>query len=899
MVQVQAEKATRPQSLAGIRVLDFTWVRAGPWGCRWLGTLGAEVIKIEWPQNPDMIRNPGLMSLPGIEPSLNSNYMFNDTNANKLGVTLNVRSEKGMGLLKRLIAASDVIVENYSSRVLQSWGLPFEELNKIKPGIIYVSQAGFGHTGRNHTYQTMGPVAQALSGMTYLSGLPGEQPSGWGWSYLDDTGGMYTAMGVLTALNHRNMTGQGQHVDLSQMIIGIPLNGAALLDLTVNGRSLRREGFPPGNRAHWPGTPLVHNYRGPIVAPHNAYRTKGGGYYDWCTIACFSDAEWRSLVQLMGSPEWALSERFATLRGRLEHQEELDQLIESWTQTVERYEIMERCQDAGVRSMPVQSNKDRVANDPQLRHRGMYTEMEHPLLGTHLFQNAPFKMSDSPAFNHRPAPMIGQHNRLVFEGLLGMSHEELVECYEDGTFWPSSMDRYPYVDESIQVGPLTPEEAAEVAMPRPVLGRDGSSGNGAAMADHGPLHGLRVLELSDEKAQWAGKLMADFGADVVKIEPPGGQSTRTVGPFYQDLPDRERSLYFWHYNTSKRGVTLDLETEDGRGLFRRLAEGADVILETFKPGYLPSLGLGYDDLKEDNPGLIMCSLTPFGQSGPWSNFVTSDLIQLSAGGQMGCCGYNEEDVEDPPPIAGGGGQAWHMGSHYAYIAMMAALNQRAVTGRGQYIDSAVHDACALTTEMHVLTYIYTGEEVRRNTGRHASSPTGFSQPKSQLRCSDGKYVNASLPPLRLTPVQVKTLAEWMDGYGMAGDLMDEKYQNPEVIRENGTYIHGLFVEFVGSLTQDEVYHGGQERGFTWGAIRAPDDLVDDGHLNDRGFWTPVEHPELGETFTYPGPAGIYNGSPWSISRRAPLIGEHNAEVLCGELGLTPAELSVLAESGVV
>ena len=134
-----------------------------------------------------------------------------------------------------------------------------------------------------------------------------------------------------------------------------------------------------------------------------------------------------------------------------------------------------------------------------------------------------------------------------------------------------------------------------------------------------------------------------------------------------------------------------------------------MILETFKPGYLPSLGLGYDDLKETNPGLIMCSLTPFGQSGPWSGFVTSDLIQLSAGGQMGCCGYNEEDVEDPPPIAGGGGQSWHMGSHYAYIAMMAALNQRAVTGRGQYIDSAVHDACALTTEMHVLTYIYTGE----------------------------------------------------------------------------------------------------------------------------------------------------------------------------------------------
>ena len=210
---------------------------------------------------------------------------------------------------------SDAIVENYSSRVLQGWGLPYEELAKINPGIIYVSQAGFGHTGRNHHYQTMGPVAQALSGLTHLSGLPGEEPAGWGWSYLDDTGGMYTAMAVLTALNHRNMTGSGQHVDLSQMMLGIPLNGSALLDATVNGRSLSREGFPPGNRAHWPGTPLLHNYRGPTVAPHNAYRTKGGGYYDWCAIACFSDEEWRRLVQLMGSPDWAADDRFSTSPG--------------------------------------------------------------------------------------------------------------------------------------------------------------------------------------------------------------------------------------------------------------------------------------------------------------------------------------------------------------------------------------------------------------------------------------------------------------------------------------------------------------------------------------------------------------------------------------------------------
>ncbi|PZC49767.1 MAG: Crotonobetainyl-CoA:carnitine CoA-transferase CaiB [Chloroflexi bacterium] len=898
MTQVQAETISKPKALAGIRVLDFTWVRAGPWGCRWLGTLGAEVIKIEWPQTPDMIRNPGIGTLKGVEPSLNSNYMFNDTNANKLGITLNLRSTKGLELVKRLIAVSDIVVENYSSRVLHDWGLPYEEMSRINPGIIYVSQAGFGHTGRNHHYQTMGPVAQALSGLTHLSGLPGEEPAGWGWSYLDDTGGMYTAMAALTALNHRNMTGMGQHVDLSQMMLGIPLNGSSLLDLTINNRSLSREGFPPGNRAHWPGTPLLNNYRGATVAPHNTYRTKGGGYYDWCTIACFSDQEWGNLVGLMGCPAWALDGKFAALSGRLQHQEELDMGIEGWTVTMERYELMERCQASGVRAMPVQSNKDRVENDPQLGHRGMYTELEHPILGRHKFQNAPFKLSESPALNHMPAPMIGQHNREVFEGLLGLSHEELTAGYEDGTFWPPSVDRYAYVEAIIQAGPLKPGEGQQLA-PASVSGaRQGSP----VSTEHGPLAGLRVLELSDEKGQWAGKLMADLDADLIKIEPPGGETTRTVGPFYEDLPHRERSLSFWHYNTSKRGITLNIESEDGRRLFRRMAEKADVILETFKPGYMTSLGLGYDDLKKDNPGLIMCSLTPFGQTGPWKDFITSDLVQLAAGGQMGCCGYNEADVADvadPPPIAGGGGQAWHMGCHYAYIGIMSALNYRNVTGKGQYIDASVHEACALTTEMHVITYIYTGDEVRRNTGRHSSSPNGFNQLKSQLRCVDGKYVNASIAPIRLTPQQLRSLAEWMDGYGMAGDMMDDKYMDVQVIRESGTHIHQLFVEFVASRTQDEVYHGGQERGFTWGAIRSPDVLVDDEHLHDRGFWTPVEHPELGRSFTYPGPAGIYNGSPWHISRRAPLIGEHNEEVICEELGLSRAELVVLAENGVV
>ena len=194
----------------------------------------------------------------------------------------------------------------------------------------------------------------------------------------------------------------------------------------------------------------------------------------------------------------------------------------------------------------------------------------------------------------------------------------------------------------------------------------------------GPLTGLRIIELADETGQFCGKLLGDLGADLVKIEPRGGEPCRHIGPFLDDIPHPDRSLSFWYYNTSKRGITLNLETEDGRRLFRRLAATSDIILETFRPGFLASLGLGYEDLREENLGLIMCALTPFGQTGPWRDYLSSDLLHMAAGGEMASSGYDAADVPNAPPIAPGGGNAWHMGCHFAYIAIMAALDRKSV-----------------------------------------------------------------------------------------------------------------------------------------------------------------------------------------------------------------------------
>ena len=411
-----------------------------------------------------------------------------------------------------------------------------------------------------------------------------------------------------------------------------------------------------------------------------------------------------------------------------------------------------------------------------------------------------------------------------------------------------------------------------------------------------PLRGLRVLELANETGQFCGKLLGDLGADVVKVEPPGGEPCRHIGPFLNDVPHPERSLSFWYYNTSKRGVTLSLETADGRDLFRRLAANADIIIETFRPGYLASLGLDYPVLSRDNPRLVMCALTPFGQTGPWRHYLSADLLHMAVGGEMASSGYDEEDVPDAPPIAPGGGNAWHMGCHYACMAIMAALTYRTVSGRGQYIDVSIHEACSLTTEAQIANYIYRGEVLMRHTGRHhAAGPS----PRTQFRAQDGNYVCA-LVGGRLNPRYIKELADLLDTNGMSGDLRDPKYRDPAVIAANTSHIiDNLVAGFVASLPAEEVYHRAQERGFTWGVVRAPEQCLDDPHLRDRSFWKEVEHPELGCSFTYPGEAAIFNGSPWRISRRAPLTGEHNVEIFCGELGLSRGELSLLAENHVV
>jgi crotonobetainyl-CoA:carnitine CoA-transferase CaiB-like acyl-CoA transferase len=453
-MMVRAETGGEKDALSGIVVLDFTWVIAGPQATRLLGAWGAEVIKVEWPERPDLARfihpPPNDVHLDRAT-SGEASGLFNDFNVNKLGVTLNMSDARGRALFEKLLKRADVLAENFSPMAMEKWGYTYEALHRINPRLVYLSLSGYGHSGRDRQYVTYGPSAQALGGLTFGAGLPGIEPAGWGYSYLDQVGGYIGALGVAMALIEREKSGQGQQVDLAQSEAGLPLNGPAFLDYTVNGRPGRRPGFPPGNRSTWPGAPQSEGYRSEArMVPHNSYRCAGTGINDWCVIAVRSDEEWRILCDVIGAAELRQA-KFSTLEGRLAHQEQIDRLIGNWTIGLDKYGVMAVLQAAGIASAAVQSSADRIERDPQLKARGLYKELSHPVLGTRLFQQVPVKMSKTPPTLRKHAPLIGSANADVWQRLAGLSTAEIADFVKSGVLWPKNMDAPPWIQSGDNV----------------------------------------------------------------------------------------------------------------------------------------------------------------------------------------------------------------------------------------------------------------------------------------------------------------------------------------------------------------------------------------------------------------------------------------------------------------
>ncbi len=429
--QEPPSKRGKPFALKGIRIVDFSWFLASAGGTRFMSAFGAESIKIELKTHPDTrlaamapiggreARDKATGPLKGVT-DINQGGQFNNKNPGKRGISLNVRHPKGLAIVRRLIAMSDIVAEGFSPGVLDNWGLGYQELRKIKKDIIYVQQSGMGGQGTYGRFRTVGPIANAFAGLSEMSGLPEPaMPAGWGYSYLDWMGAFSFSLAMLSALFHRERTGEGQWIDASQTEVGLFINGPALLDWSANDRVWTRI----GNRSPWKP-----------AAPHNVYPCAGDDR--WITIACFTESEWNAFIKVAEHPEWGKDPRFVTLAARLAHQQALDALIRDWTKTRSDYQTMHALQNAGVPAGVCQHAGDRCDNDPQLKALEWLTEVTGTAIGRWPIAEVPIKLSESPAYIggriDRGAPMYGEDNEYVYGELLGMSTQEIKDMAAEG-----------------------------------------------------------------------------------------------------------------------------------------------------------------------------------------------------------------------------------------------------------------------------------------------------------------------------------------------------------------------------------------------------------------------------------------------------------------------------------
>jgi benzylsuccinate CoA-transferase BbsE subunit len=411
----------------------------------------------------------------------------------------------------------------------------------------------------------------------------------------------------------------------------------------------------------------------------------------------------------------------------------------------------------------------------------------------------------------------------------------------------------------------------------------------------------RVLDLTDERCFICGRALSDFGAEVIKIEKPGGDPSRYRGLFYHDIVDPEKNLTWFSFNANKKSITLDIETPEGREIFKKLALKADVVIESFRPGYLDNLGLGYSALGQINPGIVLTSITGFGQEGPYSSFKDPDIVVRALGGLVYTTGY-----EDRPPLTPGYQHTFTIGSMYAAVGTMIALVQRASTGLGQHVDASTQQACVIVCSAEIEgPYALFGRILSRH-GRARGSVTLkdgtiFYNPLL-WECKDGDLAFNLL----LNPTSVKANLALMEGIKRDGIDIGflegwewDKKSWRDMSLDQAKEVVEILGQFFRKHTKSELLEMAIKNRFQLGPCNDAEDVLKHPQLAARDFWKEIEHAEMGISLKYPGGAVKMSGGECGIKRRAPLIGENNTEIYQKELGMSAQETDTLKQRQVV
>ena len=821
-----SDSVKRNKPLDGIRVLDFSRVLSGPMGTMVLADLGAHVIKVEDIKGSDTTRhNP---------PYVNGeSHYFLSLNRNKESLALDLKHPAGLEIALRLAEQSDVVVENFRPGVADRIGLGYAALSAANPRLVYSAISGFGQTGplRNKTAYDL--VIQALTGAVAVTGEPDRPPVKMGLPLADELSAMFSAIGILAALEKRERSGRGSYLDISMFDTGVSLLSYMANVYFATGESARRLGS-----------------RHPTIYPYNAFQTRDGHI----VVAAFTQAFWRKFCSVLGRDDLPTSPLYASFAERHRHRTELGAVLEPIMRTRTTAEWEAALSAGDVPNGPVNSVAQAIEMD-QTKARRMVVEMDHPVAGRLRTLGTPFHFDFEGTAQFqpecRPPPVLGQHTASILRDLLGYD-EARIACLA--------------ADRTVRLSDV-PGKTTAVPRARPAPGPTSTD-------DHSPpLAGLRVLDLTRMFAgPYGAEILADLGAEVIKIEEPRiGDPTRRNIPFIKN-----ESTYFMAVNRGKKSVVLDLKSAGGREALLDLVAQSDVIIENYRVGVMERLGLSYQQLRERKPDIILCAISGYGKTGPLRDKISFDLVNQAMAGTMAITGE-----EGMPPVRIGLPVGDLNGGIFSAVAILTALRNRRQTGKGACIDLGLHDLLVALLGYLAQLYMVTGESPQPvGSGHHHIAPYGA------FEASDGYIVVAAFTQ--------EFWAKFARAIGQPELTQDPRFATIDARKSNKDALNATIEPILRTRTVESWLSLFGAGDVPCAKVASVGEVLESPQALAREIVFDFEHPAAGTVRTVGTPVRA-DGKPLRSAVPPPMLGQHTVEVLSGLLGYSSERIARLLD----
>jgi len=739
---------------------------------------------------------------------------------NKKSVALDMRTEEGQRIIKELVKEYDIVSENYRPGTFERWNLGYEELKKANEKVIFVRVTGFGQEGPYSRRTSYDTIGSAMGGMIHLTGAADGPPLPIGMAYCDYTSGALNALAALIADYYRRRTGRGQCADIAQYE-----GFFRFMEYTVAAYDKL------GIIRHRSGN------RHPSFAPSDIYRTRDG---KWIAISAGDDKSFAKLARLMakdlGAKDLLADPRFRNVRSRAENGEAINRMVEGWVRSYRAQEIIPILEEAEVPFSPVNNIKD-IAEDPHIKAREDLIEIEDCEIGKVMVPAVAMRFSKTPGRIRDGGPRIGEHNYLI---------------------------------ERLRQTPVSTETTAS---PSP-------SSQDTPQADL-PLEGLRVLELGQGIAGgFSCTLLADFGSEVIKVEEPGkGDLLRQLPPFYNGI-----SLWWAVDARNKRSLTLDLRRPEGQSTLKELVRKADVVVESFRPGTLERWGLGYEELTNYNPKLVLLRVSGFGQQGPYARRPAYEPVAAAFGGFCALTGQPDGPPSKPSVSLGA-----YITGVFGAIAILAAIYHRDHRGEGQCIDLAMYSPFLRFAHDNIPAYFRLGL-VKERLGTILNI-TGNAGIQVIFPVGDGGWI-------AMLVVEDRDFARFAEAMGRKELAQDPRFKTIADRVANCDALNETIISLFSNYTTEDLIRRLWEHQVPASLVFNVKDAFEDPHYQARGSIIEVEDPVLGKV-RMQGIVPRFSLTPGRVNRLGPGLGQDTEEILQGLLGWGREKVEELRAKGVV